>query len=100
MFAQNGSPFASGVWSGNVTPTSASVVVRLTSAGQRVRLQVSLNATLTPAVFSSAATTAAAAGNTLALSVQSLQPDTDYYYGIEIAGVLRAEAASRWALSC
>ena len=95
VFAQNGSPFASGVWSGNVTPTSASVVVRLTSAGQRVRLQVSLNATLTPAVFSSAATTAAAAGNTLALSVQSLQPDTDYYYGIEIAGVLRAEAASR-----
>ena len=95
MFAQNGSPFASGVWCGNVTPTSASVVARLTSAGQRVRLQVSPNATLTPAVFSNAATTAASAGNTLALSVQSLQPDTDYYYGFEVAGVLRTEAASR-----
>ena len=92
---QNVSPFASGVWSGNVTPTSASVVTRLTSSGLKVRLQVSLNAALTSAVFSAIGTTAATAGNTLTLTVQGLQPDTDYFYGIEVAGVLRTEAASR-----
>lgn len=95
LHAQPVSPFASGVWSGGVTPTSATVAVRLTSSAQRVRLQVSTNASLSPAIFSAAATTAATAGNTLKLSVAGLQPDTDYYYGIEVAGVLRAEAASR-----
>ena len=95
LVAQPASPFASSVWSGNMTPTSASVVVRLTAPAQKVRLQVSVNAALTPAVFSSAGTTQATAGNTLTLSVQSLQPDTDYYYGVEVAGVLRTEANSR-----
>lgn len=89
------SPFASGVWCGNVSPTSASVVARLVATGQRVRLQVSPNASLTQAVFSAAATTAAGAGNTLTLSVQGLKPDTDYFYGIEVAGVLRGEENSR-----
>ena len=93
--AQPGPPFASGVWCGNVTPTSASVVVRLTSAGQKARLQVSSNPTLTAATFSTSATTAASAGNTLTLTVQGLVPDTDYYYGVEVAGVLRTEAGSR-----
>jgi len=95
MFAQSGSPFASGVWSGNVTPTSASVVVRLVTAGQKARLHVSTNASLTPAIFSPTGTTVAIAGNTLTLSVQGLVPDTDYYYGVEVAGVLRTEIVSR-----
>ena len=93
--AQPGSPFASGVWCGNVTPTSASVVVRLTAAGQKARLQVSSNPALTAATFSTSATSAASAGNTLTLTVQGLLPDTDYYYGIEVAGVLRTETGSR-----
>jgi len=97
-FAQTPSPFASGVWSGNVTPTSASVVVRLNAAGQRARLQISPNQALTSAVFSAIGTTAAASGNTLTLSVQGLQPDTDYFYGIEVAGVLRTELISRGRL--
>ena len=95
LIAQGVSPFASSVWCGNVTPTSASVVARLTSAGVKARLQVSTAASLASPVFSAAANTAATAGNTLTLSVQGLQPDTDYYYGIEVAGVLRAETASR-----
>jgi len=95
LHAQTASPFASGVWSGGVTATSATVAVRLTSSAQRVRLHVSPNASLSPAIFSSMATTAATTGNTLKLSVSGLQPDTDYYYGIEVAGVLRTEAASR-----
>ena len=65
--------------------------LRLSAAGLRVRLQVSGNEALTPAIFSPVATTAVGTGNTLTLSVQGLQPDTDYYYGIEVAGALRAE---------
>jgi len=53
---------------------------------QKVRLQVSVNASLTPAIFSSTGTTNATAANTLTLSVQGLQPDTDYFYGVEVAG--------------
>lgn len=94
-YGQTPSPFASGVWSGNVTSSSASVVVRLTTPAQRVRLQVSVNPSLTPAVFSSVVTTAAAAGNTVTLTVQGLKPETEYFYGVEVAGVLRAEANSR-----
>ena len=93
--AQTASPFVSSVWSGNVTPTSGSVVVRLATAGQRVRLQVSVNPSLTPAIFSPVATTAVGAGNTVMLSVAGLQPDTDYFYGVEVAGVLRTELNSR-----
>jgi phosphodiesterase/alkaline phosphatase D-like protein len=94
-YGQAGSPFVGGAWSGNVTPTSATVVVRLNASGQRVRLQVSQNESLTPAIFSSVVTSAASAGNTAKLTVQGLQPGTDYYYGIEVAGVLRTELVSR-----
>ena len=90
-----GSPFIGGVWSGNVTPTSATVAVRLNAPTQRVRLQVSTNESLVPASYSSAVTTAAGTGNTVKLTVQGLKPDTDYFYGIEVAGVLRTETVSR-----
>jgi phosphodiesterase/alkaline phosphatase D-like protein len=94
-YGQTPSPFASGVWSGNVTSSSASVVVRLTTPAQRVRLHVSVNPSLTPAVFSSVVTTAASAGNTVTLSVQGLKPETEYFYGVEVGGVLRPETISR-----
>ncbi|MBL9203029.1 MAG: alkaline phosphatase D family protein [Opitutaceae bacterium] len=92
---QPGSPFVGGVWSGNVSTTAATVALRLTAPGLRVRLQVSQNENLTPAVFSSVATTATASGHAVKLTVQGLQPDTDYYYGIEVGGVLRTEMVSR-----
>lgn len=98
VWGQTGAQFIGGMWSGNVTPTSATVVVRLNATGVRVRLQASPNATLTPAVFSPIVTTAAATGNAVKLTVQGLQPDTDYYYGIEVAGVLRTETNSRGRL--
>ena len=94
-FAQTASPFVSGVWSGNVTPTSATVTVRLNASALRVRLVVSTNEGLTPAVFSPVVTTAAAAGNVVALDIEGLQPATEYNYGIEVAGVLRTEPNSR-----
>ena len=87
--------FIGGVWSGNVTPTSATVVVRLDQAAVRVRLQVSEKESLSPAIFSAIATTDASSGNTVKLTVQGLLPNTDYYYGIEVTGALRSDAVSR-----
>ena len=93
--AQPLSPLASGVWCGGVTATSANVVVRLAAAGVPVRLQVGKTASLSPSVFSAPVSTAAVAGNTVTLTVQGLTANTDYFYGVEVAGVLRTEAASR-----
>lgn len=95
LCAQTASPFVSGVWCGNVTPTSATVSVRLNAAGLRVRLAVSGNENLSPAVFSPALTTSANSGNVVTLDIAGLQPATDYDYGIEVAGVLRTETISR-----
>jgi phosphodiesterase/alkaline phosphatase D-like protein len=94
-FGQHSGPFIGGAWAGNVSPTSATVSIRLNTTGVRVRLQVSQNENLTPAVFSGAITTTANNGNTVKLSIQGLKTDTDYYYGIEVAGVLRPETVSR-----
>lgn len=92
--AQTG-PFLSGVWSGNVSSTSATVAVRLNESALRVRLHVSRAPDLSSVVYSAYATTAAATGNAVKLTVQGLQPDTEYFYGIEVAGVLRLESLSR-----
>jgi len=89
--------FIGGAWSGNVTPTSATTVVRLNTSGQRVRMVVSKSEALTAPVFSAAVTTAAGSGNSAKLTVQGLQPDTQYYYGIEVAGTVRTETVSRGA---
>ena len=97
VHAQTGtpSPFIGSTWSGNVTPTSATVVTRVSGTGMRVRVAVSVNANLSGAVFSSAVNSAAGTGNTVKLTVQGLRPDTDYYYGIEVNNVLRTEEESR-----
>jgi alkaline phosphatase D len=92
---QNAGPFIGGAWIGNVSPTSATVTIRLTASAQRVRLLISTSETLAPATFSAVVTTSANLGNTAKMTVQGLQPDTEYYYGIEVAGALRPEAASR-----
>ncbi len=95
LCSQTATPFLSGVWSGNVTPTSASVSVRLNAAGLRVRLAVGTNLQLSPAVFSTFATTSATSGNAVRFDIASLQPGTDYDYGIEVGGVIRTEPNSR-----
>ena len=93
--AQSASPFRGGAWCGNVTPTSATVCIRLAAAGQRVRLAVSPTEDLAAAVYSAAQDSAAAAGSAVALDIAGLQPNTAYYYGIEVAGLLRGEAIAR-----
>jgi len=94
-WGQGNSPFIGGVWSGNVTPTSATVAVRLNAPALRTRLLVSINPSLTPGTYSGAVNSAASTGNAVKLTVQGLQPDTDYYYGIEVAGALRTDVVSR-----
>lgn len=95
MRAQTGSPFVSGAWCGNVTRTSATVNIRLNAPALPVRLVVSVNSQLTPALFSPVETTSAASGHSVSLGVDGLQPGTDYHYGIEVGGVVRPEAISR-----
>jgi hypothetical protein len=95
VFAQPVGVFIGGAWSGNISPTSATVAIRLAATGQRVRLQVSQHENLSSPVFSPVVTTAAGSGNAAKLTVQGLQPNTDYFYGIEVAGVLRSETVSR-----
>ena len=86
--------FIGGVWSGNITPTSATVVARFSDVA-RVRLHVSKNEALTQSVFSGFVNTSANNGFTAKMTVQGLVPDTDYYYGVEVAGVVRPETVSR-----
>lgn len=93
--AQTPSPFLGGAWTGNVTPTTATVAVRLSASGLRVRLHASTSPSLTPVVYSPFVTSAAGSGNNVKLSIQGLQPDTEYHYGIEVANVLRTEPVSR-----
>lgn len=93
--AQTGSPFLSGAWSGNVTATTATVSIRLGSAGQRVRLVVGPNEQLSPSAFSAAVTTSLLSGNVAAMDISGLEPGQTYYYGVEVGGVLRTEAGSR-----
>ena len=94
-FGQSSGPFIGGAWIGNVSPTSATVTIRLTASAQRVRLAVSTSETLAPATFSAVVTTSANLGNTAKLTVQGLQPNTEYFFGLEVAGALRPEPISR-----
>lgn len=96
--AQAAAPFAGGTWSGNVTATSATVCVRLTGAGQRVRLVVSASEDLSAPMYSGERVSAVELGNAVKLDIAGLRPDTVYYYGIELGGDLRPEAVSRGRL--
>ncbi len=91
--AQTGSPVVGGVWSGNVTPTSVTVAARMVTAGMRVRLLVSTNPSLAQPVYSSTVTSSG--GNGVKFTVQGLQPDTDYHYGLEVGGVIRTDENTR-----
>jgi phosphodiesterase/alkaline phosphatase D-like protein len=87
--------FIGGVWSGNVSPTSATVVARFNASGQRVRLHVSTSEALSQPVYSAFVNTVATNGNTAKMTVQGLQPDTEYFYGVEVAGAMRSDPVSR-----
>ena len=89
------SPFVSGAWCGNVSASSATVSIRLNAPGLRVRLALSTNESLSPVKFFDDLTTFAESGNTVALDAAGLAPNTDYFFGFEVAGILRTEVISR-----
>ena len=75
-------------WSGAVTPTSAKVNAKLTSASNQVKLVVSTSPNFSGTVFTSSAAVADANNSRVAaLSISGLSPDTKYYYCIEADGV-------------
>lgn len=76
------------VWSGAVTPSSASVVAHLNAPADNVRLVASPNADLSAPVYSDAVAADASTDNTVRLDVSGLTADTDYYYAVEIDGAL------------
>ena len=93
--AQVSAPLASGPWSGNVTSTSATVAVRLTTAGLGVRLAVARTADLASAAYSAKVVTQAATGNMAKCDVQGLLPGTTYFYGLEVEGTLLTATTTR-----
>ena len=93
--AQSASPFAGGAWCGNVTPTTATVKVRLNSPGQAVRLALATNARLDGATYTASAVSGAVTGNIVTFNLSGLEPQTAYYYGLEVGGQLRDETVSR-----
>src|SRR5690606_15601256 len=82
-------------WCGNVTSTSATVAARLDDPGQWVRLRVSTRPDLAEPSYSTFAYTTAVSAGAVKVTAQGLEPDTEYFYGFEVDGVLRQEVESR-----
>lgn len=86
------SPVAAGPWCGAVTPQSIAVNAHLTGPGLQVRLAVSTQANFSGASYSPPVTSVAAAGNNVRLDLNGLAADTQYYYALEVGGVLETAA--------
>lgn len=76
-----------GPWSGNITPTSATVNVVISEAGEPIRVIASTSPDLSNPIFSSMAVTQEASGNAVRLDLSGLAPLTIYHYAVEIGGV-------------
>ncbi|RYD61852.1 MAG: hypothetical protein EOP83_16060, partial [Verrucomicrobiaceae bacterium] len=76
-------------WCGAVTQDSVVVTVPLDQAGVTTRLVVSTMAGLASPVFSTPVISQAALGNAVRLSVTGLNPNTPYFYALELNGILQ-----------
>jgi prolyl oligopeptidase len=96
FFEQLAAPYSlvdRGPWSGGITPTSAVVKAKLLHNGLSARLILSKNPIFTPSVAQGPATSDALGHNLVEFQLASLDPGTDYHYGLEING--RFDWASR-----
>lgn len=84
-----------GPWSGNVGPDSATICAALDRAGVVVRALASRSADLSSPVFSAPLATVADNGHALRLDLSGLSPDTDYYYALELDGVVVSDPDRR-----
>ena len=79
-------------WSGAVTTESVVVRAKVELDSGRVRLAVSLSEDLSKPIFSEfAAADVAKSNRVVSLAVSGLQTDTQYYYAVEVDGVLGDE---------
>lgn len=95
LHAQSNSPFVSSPWCGSTSITSTTIAVHLVSSGLKVRLAVSIDQDLNRSIYTESVTSSITTNNIVKLTAQGLLPNTDYYYGFEINGVLRTENNSR-----
>ncbi len=86
------------VWTGGITAAAARVRAKLSSATILARLVVSSDPLLANPVYSAFATADATNNYVVPLAISGLQPDTEYYYGIEADGVvdMAADAIGRF----
>jgi hypothetical protein len=73
-------------WSGAITQNSAKVNAVLQAPSEKVRLVVSIDKAFSQPKYSDYHTAKAESGNTVSISIGELQPNTTYYYCIEIDG--------------
>ncbi len=86
-----------GPWSGAVTPTSVLVKAKLPYEGMAARLAVSRNPLLTRLLYAPPVQAETNHYDIVSFNLESLQPDTHYYYALEING--RLDRASRGEFS-
>ena len=91
-----GSPVERGPWSGAVTPASAVVKAKLRDPGVRARLIVSRNPSLTRATRTPTQTSSFEGGRVVAFALNNLQPDTEYYYVVEVDGEVVRDKPGRF----
>jgi alkaline phosphatase D len=82
-------------WSGGVTSSSARVKARVSMPNVSTRLVVSSSPNLSSPLYSSPVTSSAARDNVVDLFVNGLTPNTVYYYGLELNGVLSTDSTRR-----
>ena len=76
------------IWSGAIQPTSATVVAKVTTASTTCRAVVSTAADLSNPVYSAFASASSSNNFMAKMNVTGLQPNTQYFYGVESGGVL------------
>ncbi len=76
------------LWAGGITSTAVHVRAKLTSATGSVRLVIGKDPQLSSPVYGPFGAADAATNYVAGLTVSGLQPNTEYYYGIEADGTI------------
>ena len=77
-----------GPWSGAVTPNSIVIKAKLVREGLKARLIVSESPSLSERRTSAPVLSEADHGNVIEFASENLQPDTEYFYALEVEGRL------------
>ncbi len=81
-------------WSGNVTPSGATIVAAVDRPGVSVRAVASLSPDFTSPIVSAPVLSSADDGNAVRLDLVGLSPDTEYHYALSLDGVLDTSAGN------